>query len=73
MKAYKCDICGYYCNNVYKIDSDTFDIFPSDKKLYGIKGDGKTEIRDMCECCYKDIRSYIHSKCLKRFQESKNE
>lgn len=23
MKAYKCDICGYYCNNVYKIDSDT--------------------------------------------------
>ena len=69
MKAYKCDVCGHYCNDVYKIDSDAFDIFPNDKVEYGIKERNRTEVRDMCECCYKDIKSYIHGKYLKRLKE----
>ena len=25
MRAYKCDICGCYCDDVYKIDDDIFE------------------------------------------------
>lgn len=69
MKAYKCDVCGYYCNDVYKINSDVFDIFPSDKARYGVNEDSGTEIRDMCECCYRDIRDFIHNKHFNRLKE----
>lgn len=31
MRAYKCDICGCYCDDVYKIDDDIFDVYATDK------------------------------------------
>lgn len=30
MRAYKCDVCGKYCEDCYEIKDDTFDIFLSD-------------------------------------------
>lgn len=73
MKAYKCDICGRYCDDTYKLDSDLFDIYPSDKEEYGIKGKYKIELRDICECCFGKIKGYIHGMYLKRSKESETE
>ena len=68
MRAYKCDICGCYCDDVYKIDDDIFDVYATDKAKYGIKSRNKTEIKDICKCCYIDIKGYIHSKYLQNLE-----
>ena len=69
MRAYKCDICGHYCDDVYHIDSDTFDIYPNDKLEYGYNSRIKTELRDMCRCCFIDIKNFIHDKYFQKLQE----
>lgn len=63
MKAYKCDVCGKYFDDVYSNDGNTFDIFPGDANELGI-GNKHIHIRDMCTDCYKDIRTFIHNKYL---------
>lgn len=68
MRAYKCDICGCYCDDVYTIDDDIFDVYATDKAKYGIKSRNKTEIKDICKCCYIDIKGYIHSKYLQNLR-----
>lgn len=74
MIAYKCDVCGCYCDDVYRMETDTFDVFPGDKMNYGIKDDRRTEIRDMCKCCYETIKGCIHGMYLKRLRNGeKNE
>lgn len=68
MRAYKCDICGCYCDDVYTIDNGVFDVYLTDKARYGIKAGNKTEIKDICKCCYIDIKGYIHSKYLQNLK-----
>lgn len=63
MKAYKCDVCGKFCDAVFNISDDTFDIFPYDAMELGIEEKHIT-IRDMCTNCYCDIKSFIHSKYM---------
>lgn len=70
MNAYKCDICGCYCDEVYRNNDDTFDVYPGDKITYGLRSRNKTELRDMCNKCYDDIKAYIHGKYLNRAKES---
>lgn len=64
-KAYKCDACGKFCSNCYKITG--FDIYPGDyaERVYSNVND-KTVISDLCEDCYNDIKSYIHDKIFER-------
>ena len=64
-KAYKCDACGKFCSNCYKITG--FDIYPGDyaERDYSNVND-KTVISDLCEDCYNDIKSYIHDKIFER-------
>lgn len=60
-KAYKCDVCGKFCSNCYKITG--FDIYPGDYVERGYSNvNEKTVISDICENCYNDIKSYIHNK-----------
>lgn len=60
-KAYKCDACGKFCSNCYKITG--FDIYPGDYAERGYSNvNDKTVISDLCEDCYNDIKSYIHDK-----------
>lgn len=66
MNAFKCDICGKYCDEVYRNNDDTFDIFPNNSNNLGL-GNKHIELRDMCHCCYEDIQRYIHNKYLKNY------
>lgn len=60
-KAYKCDVCGKFCSNCYKITG--FYIYPGDYAERGYSNvNEKTVISDVCENCYNDIKSYIHNK-----------
>ena len=64
-KAYKCDACGKFCSNCYKITG--FDIYPGDYAERGYSNvNDKTVISDLCEDCYYDIKSYIHDKIFER-------
>lgn len=64
-KAYKCDACGKFCSNCYKITG--FVIYPSDYAERGYSNvNDKTVISDLCEDCYNDINSYIHDKIFER-------
>lgn len=60
-KAYRCDVCGKFCSNCYKITG--FDIYPDDYAERGYSYvDKKTVISDVCEDCYNDIKNCIHDK-----------
>lgn len=64
-KAYKCDACGKFCSDCYKIAG--FDIYPGDYEERGYSNvNTKTVISDLCEDCYNDIKSYIHDKIFER-------
>lgn len=63
MKAYKCDICGEYCESVYANTNDLFDIFPNTANKLGI-GKNKIEIRDICFACHKTIQIHINNMYL---------
>lgn len=64
-KAYKCDACGKFCSNCYKITG--FDIYPGDYAERGYSNaNEKTVISDLCEDCYNDIKSYIYDKIFER-------
>lgn len=51
MKAYKCDICGHYCDDVFTIHGITAPI--SHAKYYN------GESFDCCERCYDEIMRKI--------------
>lgn len=70
MKAYKCDICGKYVDDVYVNDDDTFDIFPMDAEHLGLKAE-HINIRDMCRDCFEDIKDFIVEKYMRQFKEQK--
>lgn len=64
-KAYRCDICGKFCSDCYRITG--FDIYPSDYAKRGyLDVNEKTVISDVCEDCYNDIKTYIHDKIFER-------
>lgn len=63
-KAYKCDACGKFCSNCYKITG--FDIYPGDYAERGYSNVNETVTSDLCEDCYNDIKSYIHDKIFER-------
>ncbi len=64
-KAYKCDVCGKFCNDCYSV-GDAFSIYPHDYAGRGYPDvQHKTQIKDMCEECYEDIRKYIHDRFFK--------
>lgn len=68
-KAYKCDACGKFCSNCYKITG--FDIYPDDYAERGYSNvNNKTVISDLCEDCYNDIKSYIHDKIFERAKKA---
>lgn len=69
MRAYKCDVCGKYCEDCYEIKDDTFDVFPSDFIDRGYHDKKKVEVRDLCSECYVDIKNYIHNKVFNRFKK----
>lgn len=69
MRAYKCDVCGKYCEDCYEIKDDTFDIFLSDFVDRGQYDKKKVEVRDLCSECYVDIKNYIHNKVFNRFKK----
>lgn len=68
--AYKCDICGKYCDDCYELEADLFDILEDDFHEYGYN---KTYygVRHMCSDCYDNIKRYIHHKILKRLSYEK--
>ena len=51
MRAYKCDVCGKYCEDCFEIKDDTFDVFPSDFVDRGQYDKKKVEVRDLCSEC----------------------
>ena len=64
-KAYKCDICGKFCDDCYNING--FDVYPSDFEERGyLDINTKIEIRDLCKSCYNDIEKYIHDKIFEQ-------
>lgn len=64
-KAYKCDVCGKFCSNCYKITG--FDIYPGNYAERGYSNvNEKTVISDICEDCYNNIKNYIHDKVFER-------
>lgn len=69
MRAYKCDVCGKYCEDCYEIKDDTFDVFLADFIDRGYHDKKKVEVRDLCSECYVDIKNYIHNKVFNRFKE----
>lgn len=71
MEAYKCDVCGKYCEDRYIIYGTTFDIFPSDFTDRGYRNKKKIEVHDLCPKCYIDIRNYIHDKVFNRLLKEK--
>ena len=54
MKAYKCDICGNFCNIVYTIHGITK---PLSHKTYTHHEGGQSF--DCCPKCYDEIMTYI--------------
>lgn len=69
MRAYKCDVCGKYCEDCFEIKDDTFDVFPSDFVDRGQYDKKKVEVRDLRSECYVDIKNYIHNKVFNRFKK----
>lgn len=63
MEAYKCDICGKYCDSVYENNSKMFDIYRYEARKYGLE-DKDVRFQHICEYCYKDIKRYIHNMYL---------
>lgn len=67
--AYKCDVCGKFCSDCYRLNSNLFTIYPSDFTERGYKkSDKEIKINDMCEDCYMSIRKYIHNKAFKKYE-----
>lgn len=57
MKAYKCDICGKYCDYSHNIyGSITIRIGSNLKK--------KKCINELCDSCYKNLQTYVQEKCF---------
>lgn len=63
MKAYKCDVCGKYCDDTYEVTG--FDVYEGFTK--------RKEVREICEDCYIDIKEYIHAKVFKTLKPSGKE
>ena len=54
MKAYKCDMCGKYADDVFSLNG----ICKPDFKYYDFCGpDTKF---DMCENCFRNVMQYIY-------------
>lgn len=60
MKAYKCDICGKYCDHSHKIYSNI--MVQTKKKSLNKK---KKSINELCDSCFEDLQRYIQDKCFK--------
>ena len=71
MKAYRCDICGKYCDDVYENAENTLCIFPSAAMAYGI-GEKKIEIHDMCEECFVGLQKFIITSYIENHRERKS-
>lgn len=63
MKAYKCDVCGKYCDDVFSNSNDIFDIFHNNARELGLREE-HINIREMCKDCFEDIQKYIFNKYL---------
>lgn len=54
MKAYKCDMCGKYVDDVYTVNG----ICKPDREYYGFAGhEGHL---DLCSNCHSNLMSYIY-------------
>lgn len=71
MVAYKCDICGKYCDDVYEISG--FDIYQDDWMKHGFDNDERREVRQTCKDCYVSVKEYIHAKVFKALKSSGKE
>ena len=55
MKAYKCDICGKYCDYSYNLYGNIIVRVGKFKK--------EKCINEICDSCFKDLQTYIQEKC----------
>lgn len=70
MEAYKCDICGKYCNTTYNLKNDLFDLHPYDFIKRGYRKYRMVLINDLCPECFKNIKEYVHDMYFKNLQQS---
>ena len=56
MKAYKCDICGEYCDYSYNIYGNIM-VRTKKKNFKKMK-----YINELCDSCFEDLQRYIQDK-----------
>ena len=56
MKAYKCDICGEYCDYSHNIYGN-ITVRTKKKNFKKIKN-----INELCDSCFEDLQRYIQDK-----------
>ncbi len=54
-KAYKCDLCGKFVDDCYRVSG--INIYPSELRKMGIDKDERYEAKELCEDCYDSIRN----------------
>ena len=70
MEAYKCDICGKYCDYVHSLYG-TFNIYPNDYVKRGYKKIKKLmPINHLCSECYHDLERYIKDKYFEHMDKN---
>lgn len=52
-KAYRCDLCGKYADDCYKVGG--IDLYPSDLIKVVIDKSTKHEVSEICKQCYEKI------------------
>ena len=56
MKAYKCDICGEYCDYSHKIYGNIM-VRTKKKNFKKMK-----YINELCDSCFEDLQRYVQDK-----------
>ena len=56
MKAYKCDICGEYCDYSHNIYGNIM-VRTKKKNFKKMKN-----IKELCDSCFEDLQRYIQDK-----------
>lgn len=62
MQAYKCDICGKYCDYSY----NTYGIFKVRVKKNSCKK--LKDINNLCDSCFNDLQEYIQNKYFEKYR-----
>lgn len=71
MKAYICDICNEYVEDVYVNNSELFDIYPEEvEHILCLKK--KKQIIDIRKECYEDIKKSVIDKYIEKHLRREN-